>query len=475
MKKLRHYFPPLLVLALVAAAATAQDPPPQLKLPEKLGPTVVKNFVKATAETDPNLKLINIDTAWKKTKGEGVILYVADTGVDLTHPEFKGVNLTAVNFTTDRDASDGNGHGTFCMSEIVGQQNVDGVAPKVDRAVMLKVLANNGSGSLDWLTKAIRYAIKDANGKTAVFSASLGASPMNGSDNPNTNPDLQAAILDGWKAGIVFTFAAGNDDSKLPPNSVGWPARYGSLPQFDGLIVVAACDLNRKITDFSSVGPATWTTTVGHDVLGALPNGQYGRWDGTSMATPISAGLACLWLSANRDVPAPERYKRYADSLRQASSFPTQRNPARGWGLPDAGKLLASTPPPGPGPQPPPATGGKVTITLDSLTPEARAALVAAGVTELSVTVGTTPAAPKSAAPAPTAPQPVPVTIPPATEIRNPVPGRWQPPAPPWYPPLPQQVPQYMPPGNCPGGVCPVPATQPSGWVPGQVIRRVLR
>ncbi len=464
-QSLRHYFrPAVTALVLSAASATAADPP-QLKLPETLQPRVVKHTVKATNTVDPNLKIVNIEAAWKRSKGEGVTVFVADTGIDLTHSEFKGVPIERVNFTTDPDADDGNGHGTFCASEIAGQNSVDGAAPKIKKLVALKVLANNGSGSLDWLRKAIDYAAKyDTNGGPKVFSASLGATPGSGSDSADVMPDLQASIRNGIAAGIVFVFAAGNDDSKLPPNSVGWPARFNGLPGLESLIVVAACDLNRKVTDFSSVGPATWVTVVGHDVLGALPKEQHARWDGTSMATPIVAAIAACWLSAyGHAVPPKDRQAAVAEAFRVTSSFPDQRHPARGYGLPDCGKMFAAAPP-GAAPEKPLT----VTITLDDLSEGKRAELRAGGVDTLRLEVGhaVKPGGARVDAPPPP-PPPIPVQA-------VPVPGQWSPPAQPWYPATPQPVPQWMP-GPCPGGMCPVPQPSAGGWVPGQVIRRVFR
>lgn len=462
-KKLAHYFRASLTALAVSAPAVAADPP-ELRLPERLGPTVVKNFVKATAAVDPNLKLLNVEEAWEKTRGAGVILYVADTGIDAGHAEFRGLKVEAHNFTTDADGKDSNGHGTHCASTAAGQEQVDGVAPKVDRLVSLKVLANNGNGDFGWLAKAIRFAVKDANGKPAAFSASLGSAPSPNTAAGGFDADMQAAIKEGMAAGIVFVFAAGNDNSKFPPNSVGWPARYAEVPgPLADLAVVAACDLSRKITGFSSVGPATTVTVVGHDVLGALPDGQYGRWDGTSMATPQVAGLACLWLSANPTVPAADRQRQFSAALRKASSFPDNRHPARGYGLPDAGKLLASAP----APQPPKDRPFVVTIGLEDLSAAKQAELRAGGVDtfRLEIGHGIRPGGVRAVAPVPTyQPQQQP----------QPVFGQWVPPAQPWHPPVTYPAPMRMPaPQTCPPGGCG--QVTPQQWYPGQRVAQWIR
>jgi hypothetical protein len=462
LKKLRLSFPAVLALALavLASASVRADDPPELKLPE-LKPTIVKAVVKASADAiDPPVKLLNPAPAWKITKGAGVTLYVADTGLDSKHVEFTGLKTRFKNFTNSPDP-DISKHGTHVSGIACGRASVDGLAPEVDELVMLKVLGDDGRGNMDWLEQAIRWTIKDAGGKRAVFNASLGTGPDPAARPGQVLPGLRSAIRDGIAAGIVFVFAAGNDNSKTPPNSVGFPARYAELTDLADVVVVAACNTERQITGFSSVGPATRVTACGDGVLGPLPGGQYGRWPGTSMASPMIAGLACLYLSGFPSIPTKDRQKTFAEALRKASSFPDQRNPARGFGLPDAEKLLAGATKPGnpPGPPVPPKDREVVVETAE---------LRGAGIKRMVLTLDGAAAPTVGPVPVPAmlpVPQPTPVpavsgTIPfqvwptqpapqpvaPPTQIRGPVHGYHQPPvAHPWTTQPTYPVPQRMP------------------------------
>lgn len=52
--------------------------------------------------------------------GQGVRVYVIDTGINIDHPEFQGRADFGVSFTDDGDA-DGNGHGTHCAGTIASK------------------------------------------------------------------------------------------------------------------------------------------------------------------------------------------------------------------------------------------------------------------------------------------------------------------------------------------------------------------
>jgi major intracellular serine protease len=443
LKKIAHYFRAA-VAAVVLPAATQAADSPELRRPETAKPLILQAHARSADKVDPNVAWLKVPAAWEATRGEGVVVYVGDDGLDAAHQEFRGLKVEKRNYSTSPPNTGGE-HGTHVAGTVCGQKELDGIAPRIKKLVSHKVLGDSGSGSFAWLAASIR----DASKEPGVYNASLGSGPMSAVKPSEFDADLRKAIADGIEAGMIFVFAAGNDDSRDPVDSVGFPARYGEeLP----VVVVAAADAARGVVaDFSSRGKAVYITAPGVNVVSALPGGRYALWDGTSMATPHISGVAALWLSVNQDVPRRERQQRFADWLRSVASVPTARDRARGYGRPDVSRLA---------PKPvPPAPPGRVTLTLDSLTPAARQQLAAAGVTDLSLTLGTGVAQAPSATIVVPSHQPAPVS------------GSWHPQpvaTQPWYPPAHSPLPQWVP-GPCPGGVC-VPPPAPR-WVPGQVIR----
>src|SRR5262245_19916375 len=81
--------------------------------------------------------------------GDGIVVAVLDTGIDASHPAFAGMDLVQKDFTGDGNG-DQHGHGTHCAGTIFGR-DVNGVrigvARGVKKALIGKVLGNNGGGS----------------------------------------------------------------------------------------------------------------------------------------------------------------------------------------------------------------------------------------------------------------------------------------------------------------------------------------
>jgi hypothetical protein len=105
--------------------------------------------------------------------GAGVNVAVLDTGIDRSHPAFAGIELVEKNFTNEPDG-DFVGHGTHCAGTIFGR-DVNGVrigiARRVTKAFIGKVLTRNGGGTTDQIVEAINWA-KDAGAH--IISMSLG-------------------------------------------------------------------------------------------------------------------------------------------------------------------------------------------------------------------------------------------------------------------------------------------------------------
>lgn len=256
-----------------------------------------------------------------KFTGEGAVIAILDTGIDLDHAAFKGINFLCRNFTTDDDGDPDNvtdyrGHGTHCAGTIFGRNHADygriGVAPGVQRVLVAKVIGLNG-GDSEVLVNAINWA--SDNGAN-IISMSLGVDfpgQVQMLINYPLPPKIAAArALEGYRASVIMfdrlaglmrqrnvliIGAAGNDSNREvnPDYEVG--VRPPSVAE--GIVSVAAMgipDTNQKynVAPFSNVGANIAGPGVG--VISAKVDGGLRRLNGTSMAAPHVAGVAALWI-----------------------------------------------------------------------------------------------------------------------------------------------------------------------------------
>ena len=178
----------------------------------KLIPFKIESIQTVAPEIPYGIKQINAPKLWEKGEtGEGIVVAVLDTGIDLNHPDLKGNIIDGRNFTGEGrrdDYSDGNGHGTHVAGTIAGVMNgsgVIGVAPDA-KLLICKVLDSQGSGSYQGIIKGIEYASKwrGVNGeKVRVMNMSLGGA--------YDDPKLYKAILEAVSKGILIIVASGNE------------------------------------------------------------------------------------------------------------------------------------------------------------------------------------------------------------------------------------------------------------------------
>ena len=208
--------------------------------------------------------------------GEGVKAAVIDSGIDYNHIRFKRNPARTVTFIAgDRtNGLDGNGHGTWVCGKMGGSGI--GIAPKIDLA-SLRTLDSNGSGYSFYTTNALEWVWKhNAYHVVNMSLGSFGSSPA------------QAKICKKlWEQGVIVIAAAGNEDTEQK----SYPAAY------DGVIAVAAIDKGSKRAWFSNYGDHILVSAPGVSCYSTYVGGGFRKLQGTSMASPTCAGLACLGVS----------------------------------------------------------------------------------------------------------------------------------------------------------------------------------
>ncbi|KAK0705543.1 peptidase S8/S53 domain-containing protein [Lasiosphaeris hirsuta] len=236
--------------------------------------------------------------------GEGVIVYVLDTGINDKHVQFEGraakgqrIFVTPPYRDTVTSDEDKQGHGTHCAGTI-GSKDY-GIAKKVN-IVGVKVFNDlpqddyrAGATNAD-IMAAIEYVVAEykEHKMPSVINLSLGGL---------TYEPLDATVSAAVRAGVVVVCAAGNAERGLQPRDVETtsPARTPLA------ITVAASDIEDKIASFSYYGRLVDIIAPGVQIKSTWigpNNSETETLNGTSMACPHVAGIAATILSNPRVV-----------------------------------------------------------------------------------------------------------------------------------------------------------------------------
>ena len=266
----------------------------------------VKDETLAAQESDkPLWNLDRLDQREKRLDGKyepegtgkNVDIYIVDTGILPTHQEFGNrvhyAGFDAVDFLTGthNNGMDCNGHGTHCAGTAAGKTY--GVAKEAN-IWNLRALNCQGTGAVSGIVtgidKIVEHYKKQASGRPAVISQSLGV---------KKSVSLNQAIKHATEAGIVMVGAAGNqagDSCNYSPPS----AKVG--------IAVGATDMGDEVTMFTNTGECTDIMAPGFQIKSASIDCDTctKTMSGTSMATPHAAGYAAILMGLHPQLNAAQ-------------------------------------------------------------------------------------------------------------------------------------------------------------------------
>jgi cerevisin len=219
--------------------------------------------------------------------GEGVDVYVIDTGTNVDHVDFEGRAHWGKTIPANDADEDGNGHGTHCSGTIAGKKY--GVAKKAD-VYAVKVLMSNGSGTMADVVKGVEWAANAHTDKVKKGKKGFKGSAANMSLGGGKSPALDRAVNGAVAAGIHFAVAAGNDNADSCNYS---PAAA------ENAITVGASALDDSRAYFSNFGKCNDIFAPGLNILSTWIGSKYAvnTISGTSMASPHIAGLLAYYLS----------------------------------------------------------------------------------------------------------------------------------------------------------------------------------
>jgi|TARA_R110001592_G_scaffold7757_19_gene43083 subtilisin family serine protease len=236
-----------------------------------------------------------------KYKGDGVTVYLVDTGIDTTHPEFANSNVTAHSDVVTSGGQDLDGHGTAVASLIVGENL--GIAKNAGLLSVKLFDSATGTTTIGQVIQALSdvKGHHDANDTDDVKVVCL----------PWTTPQnafIDAKVLELNSANLVVVASAGNHNADINNYSPAGIEEIITVGSIDGAGNIASfTNLPFGTTPdnaLNNYGAALDIFTIGETVCYAevkSPDEDYMTGGGTSLSAGIVAGGVCSYIQKHSD------------------------------------------------------------------------------------------------------------------------------------------------------------------------------
>jgi minor extracellular serine protease Vpr len=220
-----------------------------------------------------SIQLVGVQTPRQHgLNGQGVRVGIIDTGIDFDHPDLHGYGpsgkvVGGYDYVNTNDKPlDTNGHGTEVAGIIGANGSFSGMAPK-SQLFSYKVSSTGEDVSSEYIVQSISRAITD---KMNVINISLGVN--------RTNDNLENAVDEAIKKGIVVVSAAGNNGPNY--ETIGSPGRDVNV------ITVGASynNITSSLVSTLEIGGRQYSTlpmlgvnALPNSIEGKIVDGGYGR------------------------------------------------------------------------------------------------------------------------------------------------------------------------------------------------------
>jgi subtilisin family serine protease len=256
------------------------------------------------------LSNINAPAAWNYfSTGSNVVVAIVDDAVERTHADLSpNLWVNSGEIAGNNIDDDNNGY----IDDINGydvasnDNNPNPPSSSFDHgthvAGIVSARSNNGVGvaSIGFSCKLMCVKSTTTVGQVTngydgiLYAAVSGADVINMSwGGPGTSTTAQNIVNYAAGEGCILIAAAGNDDV----NTQFYPAAYNNV------VSVAATTSTNTKASFSNYGSWIDVSAPGNNIYSTTVGNSYGNKSGTSMASPMVAGLAGLMKSLNPNMP----------------------------------------------------------------------------------------------------------------------------------------------------------------------------